>query len=69
MIMEIKGSAVLKGVRGKPPADTEAIVDVILKVSDMVTDYRDSIEELDINPLIVYPRGAKAADAMLVTRG
>jgi len=69
MIGEIKGSAVLKGVRGKPPADTEAIVDVLLKVSAMVTDYRDSIEELDINPLIVYPRGVKAADAMLVARG
>ncbi|MCL5056467.1 MAG: acetate--CoA ligase family protein [Actinobacteria bacterium] len=68
MVREIKGSAVLKGVRGKPPADTKAIVDVILKVSDMVTDYRDSIEELDINPLIVYPRGVKAADAMLVAR-
>jgi acetyltransferase len=34
----------------------------------MVTDHRDTIEELDINPLIVYPRGVKAADAMLVAR-
>jgi acetyltransferase len=68
MIAEIKGSAVLKGVRGKPPADMEAIVDTILKVSRMVTDHRDTIEELDINPLIVYPRGVKAADAMLVAR-
>jgi acetyltransferase len=68
MIREIKGHAVLKGVRGKPPADTEAIAEVILKVSDLVSDYRDSIEELDINPLVVYPRGVKAADAMLVVR-
>lgn len=66
MIEEIKGHAVLKGVRGKPPADTEAIVDVILKVSALVTDYRDSIEELDINPLVVFPKGVKAADALLV---
>lgn len=68
MIGEIKGHAVLKGVRGKPPADTEAIVEVILKVSDLVTDYRDCIEELDINPLMVCPKGVKAADAMLVVR-
>lgn len=68
MVREIKGSVLLKGFRGKPPADTEAIVDVILKISDMVTDYKDIIEELDINPLIVYPRGVKAADAMLVAR-
>jgi len=69
MIEEIKGSAVLRGVRGKPAVDVEAIVDVILKVSDLVTDYRDSIEELDINPLVAYPKGVKAADAVLVTRG
>ncbi|MCL4442449.1 MAG: acetate--CoA ligase family protein, partial [Firmicutes bacterium] len=68
MVREIKGSAVPEIMGLGPPADTKAIVDVILKVSDMVTDYRDSIEELDINPLIVYPRGVKAADAMLVAR-
>lgn len=68
MIEEIRGTGVLRGVRGKPPVDVEAIVDVILKVSALVTDYRDSIEELDINPLVVYPKGAIAADAMLVVR-
>ncbi|MCL6610293.1 MAG: acetate--CoA ligase family protein [Peptococcaceae bacterium] len=68
MVREIKGYAMLEGVRGKPPADVEAIADVILKVSDLVTDYRDSIEELDINPLVVYPAGVKAADALLVVR-
>ncbi|MFZ5633974.1 MAG: acetate--CoA ligase family protein [Bacillota bacterium] len=68
MIEEIKGCGVLKGVRGKPPADIDAIVDVILKISALVTDYRESIEELDINPLVVYPKGVKAADAMLVVR-
>lgn len=69
MIEEIKGREVLKGVRGKPPVDTEAIVDVILKVSALVSDYRDSIEELDINPLLVFPKGVKAADALLVVKG
>ncbi|MCL4439750.1 MAG: acetate--CoA ligase family protein, partial [Firmicutes bacterium] len=68
MIEEIKGYAVLKGVRGKPPADIKAIADIILRVSALVTDYGDSIEELDINPLVVYPGGAKAADALLVVR-
>lgn len=68
MIEEIKGSAILKGVRGKPPVDTRAIADVILKVSSLADDYRDIIEEIDINPLLVYPEGVKAADAMLVVR-
>lgn len=68
MIKEVKGAALLKGVRGKPPVDSEAIADVILKVSALAADYRDSIEEMDINPLIAYPKGVKAADAMLVVR-
>ncbi|MFZ5647086.1 MAG: acetate--CoA ligase family protein [Bacillota bacterium] len=68
MIEEIKGSALLKGVRGKPPVNIEAIADVILKVSALASDYRDSIEELDINPLMVYPEGVKAADAMVVVQ-
>lgn len=66
MIEEIKGKAILKGARGKAPVHIESIVDVLLKVSALVTDYKDSIKELDINPLIVYEDGIKAADAMLV---
>jgi len=68
MIEEIKSYKVLKGVRGKPPVDIDAIVDVLLKVSALVSDYGDYIDELDINPLIVYEKGIKAADAMLVVR-
>ncbi|QNU07183.1 acetate--CoA ligase family protein [Peribacillus butanolivorans] len=66
MIEDIKGKAILKGTRGKSSYDIEAIIDVLLKVSALVTDYKDSIEELDINPLIVYENGIKAADAMIV---
>lgn len=70
MIREIKGYQVLKGVRGKPPADLEALADVILKVSAMVMELKDNIEELDINPLMVYPgkAGARAADAMIALK-
>ncbi|MFJ7747875.1 acetate--CoA ligase family protein [Peribacillus sp. NPDC097295] len=66
MIEEIKGKAILKGARGKEPVHIESIIDVLLKVSALVTDHKDSIKELDINPLIVYGDGIKAADAMLV---
>ncbi|MHB1126660.1 MAG: acetate--CoA ligase family protein [Bacillota bacterium] len=65
MIEEIKGYPLLKGVRGRAPADIEAIADVILKVSSLVSDYGDIIEELDINP---YPQGVKVADSMLITK-
>lgn len=66
MIEEVKGKALLKGARGKVHADIEAIISVILKVSKLVTENETMIEELDINPLIVYEDGIKAADAMIV---
>lgn len=68
MVEEIKSYKILNGARGKSPVDVDAIVDVLLKVSALVSDYGDYIDELDINPLIVYEKGIKAADAMLVIR-
>lgn len=66
MIEEVKGKALLKGARGKAHADIEAIIEVLLKVSKLVTENEAIIEELDINPLFVYEEGIKAADAMIV---
>ncbi len=67
MIEEIKGYRILRGIRGREPADLDAIADALLSVSRLVTDHRDAIEELDINPLVVFPRGAKAVDALIKT--
>lgn len=66
MIEEVQGYALLRGVRGQKTADINAIIDVLLKVSSLVTDENTPIKELDINPLIVYENGVKAADAMIV---
>jgi acyl-CoA synthetase (NDP forming) len=67
MVFEIKGSSIIKGIRGKEPVDVEAIVNVITVVSNMIEKHPD-ILELDINPLIVYSRGAVAVDARILTR-
>lgn len=56
MIREIRSYPLLRGVRGRPPADTDAVVDVILRVSQMVMDF-PRILELDLNPLVVRERG------------
>ncbi len=69
MIEEIAGYRVLQGIRGREPADLDAIVEAILRVSQLVTDCGDRIEELDINPLRVFPSGAVAADALIASRG
>jgi len=65
MVAEIRGYRILEGVRGGPPADVEAIIEAILAVSRLVTDHREDITELDVNPLLVFPSGAKAVDALI----
>ncbi len=61
MISEIKGYLILRGIRGRKPANIDAIADVLVAVSDM--SEKENIIELDINPLIVNERGAVAVDA------
>ncbi|MDO8728037.1 MAG: acetate--CoA ligase family protein [Candidatus Methanoperedens sp.] len=61
MISEIKGYPILKGIRGKKPADIDAVAQVLVSVSEMAQ--KENIVELDINPLIVGEIGAIAVDA------
>jgi acetyltransferase len=56
MLGEIRAHALLDGVRGEKPADKAAIVNTLLHISQLVTDFPE-IVELDINPLVVYPEG------------
>jgi len=67
MIDETKGSVLLKGYRGMEEMDIDGIVSTLLKVSHMCTDFKDVMQELDINPLMVYPKGkgVLAIDALI----
>jgi acetyl coenzyme A synthetase (ADP forming)-like protein len=67
MIREIRSYSLLRGVRGERPSDTEAIVDTLLRLSQLVTDFPE-IMEMDINPLIVFEgrRGVVGVDMRLV---
>jgi acyl-CoA synthetase (NDP forming) len=56
MINSIKMSSLFKGFRGLPPADIEAIQDLLLRLSTMIEDI-PHIAELDFNPVKVMPRG------------
>jgi acetyltransferase len=69
MITEIRAYSLLRGVRGEPPADTAAIVDTLLRVSQLVTGFPE-IVEMDINPLIVHEtgQGSVGVDMRLVLR-
>jgi hypothetical protein len=73
MLAELKGAKILDGFRGAPPADIDAIVDVIVRLSWLIYDHRDRIAEIDINPLFARAKNAQgqgvvAADALVVLR-
>ncbi|MFD5618267.1 acetate--CoA ligase family protein [Streptomyces yangpuensis] len=70
MLTELRGHALLEGVRGAPPADVDALVEVVLRIQRMALEFGDELSELDINPLMVLPRGqgAVALDALAICR-
>ena len=63
----LKVARLLAGHRGGPPADLDAAIDAVLAIAACAEDHRDSLVELDVNPLLVLPqgRGAVAADALI----
>lgn len=65
MIREIKGYPVLAGARGAEPADIEALVDILLRVSALAEENPD-IVELDLNPILVFENGASVVDARML---
>jgi acetyl-CoA synthetase (ADP-forming) len=65
MLTEIKAYPLLKGYRNLPPADTEALVKILLNTSRLVTEHTE-IKELDLNPIMVYEKGAKTVDARII---
>jgi len=67
MIKEIKGFPILDGYRGKPKADIDAIVQTLLKVSDLVTKYEE-IYEMDLNPVFIYDKGLICVDARIILK-
>ena len=56
MVREIKGYRLLQGYRGHPPADVEAIEEVLLRLSRLVEEIPE-ISELDLNPIFALPPG------------
>jgi len=70
MIREVRCYPLLDGARGRPACDLEALEDLLMAVSDFVAKHARHIEEMDLNPVWVGPRGqgATALDAVIVHR-
>jgi acetyltransferase len=70
MLQELRGYRVLEGVRGQPARDIDALVRAITGLSDIFAAHRNSLSDLEINPLIVRPEGEgiAAVDVRIVRR-
>ncbi len=69
MIDELRGAPILKGARGHKPSDLGAVIEALLRLSQLLIDFPE-IRELDINPLRVFQEhnGCRALDARIMIR-
>ena len=65
MITEVKAYPLLRGYRNRPALDTDALVDILIATSNLIIE-NEYVKELDLNPILVYKKGAKVVDARLI---
>jgi acyl-CoA synthetase (NDP forming) len=65
MIQDVKAFPMLQGVRGKRPADLQALTDLLLKISK-IAEENVEIAEMDLNPIIVYEKGLSVVDVRVL---
>ncbi len=70
LIASLRAAAMFAGVRGQPARDTQALAQLLVRVSQLAWQARDHIAEIDLNPVLVRPAGlgAVAADALVVLK-
>ncbi|MDP3110655.1 MAG: acetate--CoA ligase family protein [Thermodesulfovibrionales bacterium] len=66
LIQQIKGYKLIEGYRGKPAVDKDALIKAIIAVSEIMA--AGNIEEIDLNPVSLYPKGAIVLDAKMSVR-
>jgi acetate---CoA ligase (ADP-forming) len=70
MWSSLKGFSILKGVRGRPPADFQALIQATVDFSGLIEEMGGDFDSIEINPLLVLPegRGVRALDTLFVTK-
>jgi acyl-CoA synthetase (NDP forming) len=68
VLMRLRGAALLKGARGKAPADIDAIVSAVMGLSALAEDLGEWISEIDVNPLVALPDQAVVVDALIIPK-
>jgi acetyltransferase len=64
MVEELQAAPLLRGARGREPADLDAVVETVQRIGRLATDF-PAILELDVNPLVAGPDGVQAVDLRL----
>ncbi len=67
MLDELRAARLLHGIRGQPPADRSAIIDAMLRLSQLMMDNKD-ILEIDLNPALVFEHGLQVVDARIILK-
>lgn len=65
MVNDIRGAAILRGVRGQPSVNQEALASLIVNASQLAADFPE-IAEVDLNPVMASPTGVVAVDARIL---
>jgi acetate---CoA ligase (ADP-forming) len=68
MLGRLRVAKLLDGARGSAPADRGAVLDAVVRLSDLASNLGDRLAGLDINPLLAGPSGAVAVDALAIPR-
>ncbi len=67
-LLGLKSASLLRGTRGRPQVDLEAIVDAALRLARLAGDLVDLLAGVDINPLMALPEGTVVVDALIIPR-
>jgi acetyl-CoA synthetase (ADP-forming) len=67
MLSEIKAAKILDGIRGQPPVDKKALVELLMETSNFIVN-NPEIEELDLNPVFASDKGVSVVDARIILK-
>jgi hypothetical protein len=68
MLGSLRIAKLLDGWRGDPPADVDALVDIVVGFSALATELGNALDAVEANPVIASPTGAIAVDALVIRR-
>jgi hypothetical protein len=66
LVRALRGARIFDGIRGRPPVDVAALARLAAQLSTFAAQHADSLQEVDLNPVIVHERGLSIVDALIV---